>query len=385
MLLLETCLQSCILPVVSGCRRIQSIAHLTIVVELVPEISPLPGIEVAEFLADRAPSEGGIIADVVTPMGTLLGGDDNHTIGTTRTIDGRCRYILQHFYALNISGIKERQRVESCITTTGTCLVGRHIIIDNESVNHIEGLVTTSDTVTATDADDAGCTRLTAGGRDIQTCHSTLKGTLYRGILLFQQLIAYRRDAAGEFQALLCTIAHDYHFVQATSIVYQLNLYWFLKIIDIHIQRAIAHIFYSQGQRRFYLCLQGEVAVDICHDALALFAFHDDGSANQRLTIASVSDMSCDQPLRQGIEGADRNKRCNKQSFYHKSMSIILLLRGKGGLHLIDLFLCQFVIQIQQSVFVIIHGTILEHPLEEMVDGIVTLIIAYADLLDCHL
>jgi hypothetical protein len=63
-------------------------------------------------------------------------------------------------------------------------------------------------------------------------------------------------------------------------------------------------------------------------------------------------------------------------------MSIFLLLRGKGGLHLIDLFLCQFVIQIQQSVFVIILGTILEYPLQEMVDGIVALIVAYAHLLD---
>ena len=254
-------------------------------------------------------------------MRTLLGSDDNHTVGTTRTIDGCSRYILQHFYALNIRWIQKSQRIKSGIITLCTCACRGRIVVNYESVNHIEGLVTTSDGVTATDADDAGCTRLTAGSRDIQTCHSTLKGTLYRGILLFQQLIAYRRDAAGEFQALLCTIAHDYHFIQATGIVYQLNLYWFLKIIDIHIQRAIAHIFYSQGQRRFYLCLQGEVAVDIRHDALALFAFHDDGSANERLTIASVSDMSCDQPLRQGIEGADRNKRCNKQSFYHKSMS----------------------------------------------------------------
>jgi hypothetical protein len=42
-------------------------------------------------------------------------------------------------------------------------------------------------------------------------------------------------------------------------------------------------------------------------------------------------------------------------------------------------------IQIQQSILVIILRAILKHPLQEMVDGIVTLIIAYANLLDGNL
>jgi hypothetical protein len=60
-------------------------------------------------------------------------------------------------------------------------------------------------------------------------------------------------------------------------------------------------------------------------------------------------------------------------------------LSGKGGLDLTDLFLCQFIVQIQQSILVIVLRAVLEHPLQEMVDGIVILIIAYADFLDGYL
>ncbi len=124
-------------------------------------------------------------------MRALLGGDDNHTVGTSRTIDGCSRYILQHFYALNIRWIQKSQRIKSGIITLCTCACRGRIVVNYESVNHIEGLIATSDGVTTTDADDAGCTRLTTGSGHVQTCHSSLQGTLDGGVVLLQQLIAY--------------------------------------------------------------------------------------------------------------------------------------------------------------------------------------------------
>ena len=124
-------------------------------------------------------------------MRSLFRGDDNHTVGTTGTVDGCGRYIFQHLDALDVGRIQKGQRVERRITARGsrTCRCG--IVIDNETINHVQRLIATRDGVTTTDADDACCTRLARGLRHVQACHGTLKGTLYRGVGLAEQFTAY--------------------------------------------------------------------------------------------------------------------------------------------------------------------------------------------------
>ena len=39
----------------------------------------------------------------------LHGGDDDHTVGTTGTVDGRCRSILQNIHRLDVGGIDIRK------------------------------------------------------------------------------------------------------------------------------------------------------------------------------------------------------------------------------------------------------------------------------------
>ena len=101
-LLLETCTEGSILPVVGGCGSIQTVADLTVLVEFVPDVCPLPGVEVVQFLANLTPSEAGVITDVVLAVRALLRGDDDHTVGTTCTIDSGGRDILQHLDALDV-------------------------------------------------------------------------------------------------------------------------------------------------------------------------------------------------------------------------------------------------------------------------------------------
>ena len=102
MFLRETCLEGGILPVVALRRLVQTVTHLTVVVHLVPQVSPLPSIQEVQLLADGAPTESGTIVDVVLAVRAFLGGDDDHTVGTTRTIDSGGRDVLQHLDAFNV-------------------------------------------------------------------------------------------------------------------------------------------------------------------------------------------------------------------------------------------------------------------------------------------
>ena len=385
MFLRETCAKGGILPVVTLCRRINRITHLTILIQFIPKANPLLSIQIVEFLGDLAPTKGGVITDIVLAVGAFLGSDDDHTVGTTRTIDSGSRNVLQHLDALNIRRIQERQRIKRSITGLGTSTGGGRIIIDDETINHVEGFVTTRDTITTTDADDAGSTRLTRGLCDVQTSHSTLQGTLYGIVLLAEHISIYRRDATGEFQTLLGTITHNHHFVEFAGVIYQRDLHGLLKIIDIHVEGTITHVFHTEGQRGLHLCLEGEVTVIVGHDTLTLFTLYNHGCTNQGFARANICDMTCNQVLRYSQQGADRNDSCNKQSFYHKFKYLFsLFLRGKYILYLFNLYLGQFVVQVQQSKFMIKLRAVCENPLQETVYGIVSLIIAHANLLDSN-
>ena len=247
MFLREACTKGSILPVVTLCRRVNRITHLTILIQFVPKVNPLSGIQVVKLLGDLAPTKGGVITDIVLAMRSFLSSDDDHTVGTTRTIDSGSGNILQHLDALDIRGVQERQRIKRGITGLGTCTGGCRIIIDDETINHIERFVTTSDTITTTDADDAGCTRLTRGLCDIQTSHSTLQGTLYGIVLLAEHISIYRRDTTGQLQALLGTITHNHHFVEFAGVIYQRDLHGLLEVIDIHVEGTIANVFHTEG------------------------------------------------------------------------------------------------------------------------------------------
>ena len=253
--LLEACAQGLALPVItlSGIGKV--VTQFSVLIQFMPDVCPLLGVQEVQFPGDATPSERGVITDVVFAVRALLGGDDDHTVGTTGTIDGCGRHVLQHLDALDVRGIQERQRVEGGVARFGTSACRCRIVIHDESVDHIEWFVTAGDGVSTTDADDAGSTRLTRGLGDIQTCDGSLKGTLHGGVLLLQQLIAYGGDAAGEFQTFLGTIAYHDHLIQFAGVIDQLNLHRLLEVVDIHVEGTIAYIFHSQGQRGFHLGL----------------------------------------------------------------------------------------------------------------------------------
>ena len=94
----ESSTQGSILPVVVGGRSSEG----SIGCQLVVQFGKLLGIQEIEGLGGLAPTERSCIADVILAVRTFLGGDDDDTIGTTRTIDCSSRHVLQHLNVLNV-------------------------------------------------------------------------------------------------------------------------------------------------------------------------------------------------------------------------------------------------------------------------------------------
>ena len=249
-----------ILPVVIGGRSRQWVGRVQFVIQRCKLLS----IQEVQFLGCRTPREGARIVDGVAPVRALLGSNDDDTVGTTRTIDGGGRNVLQHFYRLNVCRIQEGQRVQLGVAARSACLRRSSIVVDNLPVNDIQRFVASRDAVAATDTDIAQGPWLSAGGDYVQTSHSPLQGTLDRGILLAQHLAVNTCDGAGQLQTLLLTIAHYHHFVQTAGIVDELYVYRFRSIVDVYLLREVANELDRQSQRQLDVRHQTEVSIHIC-------------------------------------------------------------------------------------------------------------------------
>ena len=132
----------------------------------------LTGIQYLVFLLDGRYSDIAIVGNGRSLTCTsLLGGDDDDTIRSTRTIDGCCRSILQYSKALDIVRVNHRQRVTH---TTHT------IVVNSQTINHIERLVGSIQRGTATDANLSTCTRFTTFSQYVHTGNLTyqhIRGT----------------------------------------------------------------------------------------------------------------------------------------------------------------------------------------------------------------
>ena len=87
------------------------------------------------------------IAVVIELQGTVsafLGGDDNHTVRCTRTVDGCCRSILQHSESLDVVGVDTTEHVAATLD-------GR--VVNRHTVDHNQRVVAGRERGTATDAD----------------------------------------------------------------------------------------------------------------------------------------------------------------------------------------------------------------------------------------
>ena len=135
----------------------------------------------------------------------FLGGDKHHTIGSARTIDGRCRSILQHLNRLYVLRIE----------------IVNAAILDNHPIHHIQRGVGCGNGAFATDNDAAHCSRpLTVG--DVYTGCLALHAFKHVFHRHGSQLLrTYMGQSSRNVALALHTIADNHHFGQVLMVFLQ--------------------------------------------------------------------------------------------------------------------------------------------------------------------
>ncbi len=125
-----------------------------------------------------------------------LGGDENHTVGTTGTIDGGCRGILQHVNGGNVLWCN------SCQVSLNTVNQDQRRQITNKCGN-------------TTQTDGGFCRRTTAGVDHLKTCDLTFHEFCGIADLTHVEVLGlHRGNGRGDVALTLGTITDDDDFVQ---------------------------------------------------------------------------------------------------------------------------------------------------------------------------
>ena len=180
---------------------VQSVVHIGL-----PEgTSPLAGIHRLNLVGIERGGHRGVEVDLHLAVLALLGGDDDHTVGSTRTVDRGRGGILQHLDALDVVTVQ---------------LV--HAGLGGHTVDDVQRVVV----VQRTDTTDAyrGSTRQVTVGRDVHARHTTLQG-LHRVVLVLlgQLADADYRDGTRQVGLALGGITRHHHLVQREGIVLHLT------------------------------------------------------------------------------------------------------------------------------------------------------------------
>ena len=154
--------------------------------------------------------------DTALSFHTALGGNDDHSIGSTRTIDSCRRSIFQNLHTLNVFRIDALQ--------TG---------FTHHAVHHIKRFVALIDGIRPTDTDFYRTARNTVA-HHIDTGYTTLQGiTHLRNRLRLESLAVHHRHSTCHISLAHRTITDDYHFVQRLCVFFQDNVQWTAIPFDI--------------------------------------------------------------------------------------------------------------------------------------------------------
>ena len=211
---------------------------------------------------------------------TIFRLDNDHTVGTTRTVDGCGSSIFQHIDAFDVVRRNINERID-----TGILHEGRH------TVNHEKRLVVValtrfwirrSDT---TDIQLEGRTRFTIGSCGQHTLHGTLKKSVdcrSRSSQFADLLLVYGRDGTGHILATLAAITDYYEVVESHMIQFKHHVLFFHthEFDGFRLETdARIHDFRMRHGREF----QDIIAVSIRDDTI-VSAFNLDGNSYQRIS-----------------------------------------------------------------------------------------------------
>ena len=198
---------------------------------------------------------------------TFVCRDDNHTVGTTRTVDGSGRSILQNVHRLDVVGVY-------IVDATGK----------GNTVEHDEPVVAGRKRARTTNTYLHGSTRLRRSLRHLYAGHTTLQGVgNIRTGHLAQQVAPHVSHRTGDSLLALRTVTNDNHVVKILSFSFKLYLQIALAA---HIDglRHISYIRDDQGGTR--LNVQCEVTVHIRYSAITCTFFHNRSADERTFAIA---------------------------------------------------------------------------------------------------
>ena len=220
-----------------------------------------------------------------------LGGDDDHTVGTTSTIEGSRSRILEHREALDVL------LVDRCQIAT----IGRTVHDDERSVARIDG----GDT---TDADGGSATiRTTRVAIDLHTSHTTLQA--FHGVSHLELVDVFCLDGCsrtGEAGLLGSTISHHHHLIEVSIVP-----------LHGHVHRAghsgfnTLHADEADGDRSSTSRQlgKGEITVLVGHGNYTFAHFHSGACHRLPIGVRHVTDhLSCRSVLSDSTAGHEQTE-----------------------------------------------------------------------------
>ena len=225
------------------------------------------GIHQLILLAQGGNAEVGVQRYAGTSLRTALGGDEDDTIGSARTINGGRRSILQHFHRLDIVGIQSTQAA------------GRYHAVND--VQRVAALV---------DGSGAAYTHLhpragqSARCRYLHTCGTSLQDVLHTAHGLILELAGIDTGDGSRKVALLHrSVTDDHYFLQQLVVLFQHHGIVAHTAVYADGLRVIAderHLDVRPGRH-----LQRKLAVYVTRRPDLRLSLHDDGGANDTLAL----------------------------------------------------------------------------------------------------
>ena len=262
-----------VLPVGVGiAQSLVSIALLTTIVVL-DELAVLSSVHHIELLRNGTDGESAVVGNLrCLVLTAFLCGDDDDTVRTAATIDGRGRGVFQYGERLDVVRVHQCQRV---VHTFRGVVVHRHAVDDNQRT--VRGVQRSA----AADTDLSTFAGSTIGRGDVHTGNLTLDHVLGRGddtVVLLIGLHGY--DRAGEVVLLSHTVADDHHVVQRVGVFLQCHGDAGGGLDG---SRLVAYV--GNGERSPLFGRDGEISVEIGNSPSRRLTSHTDGSADDGFSL----------------------------------------------------------------------------------------------------
>ncbi len=224
---------------------------------------------------------------------TVLGGNEDDTVGTLGTIDSGSRGILEDFHAHNIGRVNGGQRGDGGHTTITQSIteteVGTGITatLNNHAVNHIQRFGVGVHRGLATNADGGAGTRSTGRLHGGNTGGASLQGLVQVGDDGALQVFFLHRDgSAGEVTPFHSTVTHDDNFVEEFGILFQEDVD---DRLTAHNDLLVCIADGREHERSAGLHRDHVVSIHVCDDTIVGALLHDTDSDRRSLVVRNLT------------------------------------------------------------------------------------------------